>query len=222
MFDSPTLASIVTTCVVAYTLGALPAAYVAGRLRGVNVFEAGTRQAGATNVWRLTSRRTGLTVFFFDAGKGLAAVLIAKWLGLTGAWALLAGAAVVLGHWNSVFTRFKGGDGVSTWAGVVFGIAPIISIPPFVLVALIRWRLGSKLAHPTYWGALTGSVLFLGLSFVPVAGIGVVHVFGVTGLGAAVMAHSMAFHRRHSAEIPEPADATEEANAKLGSVPSSK
>lgn len=209
MFASPTVAGVVTAIIVAYTLGAVPAAYVAARLHGVDIFKAGTGQAGATNVWRQVSRKVGLAVFFCDAGKGLAAVTIAGWLGLTGAWVLLAASAAVLGHWNSVFTRFKGGDGVSTWAGTIFGMAPIISVPPFIVAALIRWRFGSTTAHPTYWGGLAGAAVFAGLSFVPIAGVGTAEVFGLTGLGAAVFMHSMAYHRRRgevSVEATGPED----------------
>ncbi|MBM3957482.1 MAG: glycerol-3-phosphate acyltransferase [Gemmatimonadetes bacterium] len=210
MFESPTVASLLTASVAAYTLGALPSAYVAGRLHGVDIFKVGTRQAGATNVWRHVSRRTGLAVFFCDAGKGVLTIMVAGWMGLSGGWVMLTALAAVLGHWNSVFTRFKGGDGVSTWAGLIFGTAPLISIPPFVVAALIRWRLGSKLAHPTYWGGLAGAMLFIGLSFAPVASIARTEVFALTGLGGAVMAHSMAYHRRRLGRLKGgPADLNE-------------
>jgi len=218
MFDSPTVASLLTAAVVAYTLGALPSAYVAGRLHGVDIFKVGTGQAGATNVWRQTSRRTGLAVFVCDAGKGILAIFIAKWLGLTGAWVLLTAAAAILGHWNSVFTRFKGGDGVSTWAGLVFGLAPLISIPPFILAGVIRLCWGSTLSHPTLWGGIAGAALFVALSFVPAAGVGAAEVYGIAGLGIPILIHSMVYRRRHGAEILSRA-AAEEGNGTLEPAP---
>jgi len=201
MFHSPTVASVLTALVVAYTLGALPSAYVAARLRGVDVFKVGTGQAGATNVWRQVSWRTGLAVFICDAVKGLVTIVVARWLGLTGEWVLLAALAAVLGHWNSVFTRFKGGDGVSTWAGLVFGVAPLIAIPPFVIAGIIRLRWGSTLSHPTLWGGIAGAALFVALSFVPAAGVGAAEVYGLIGLGVAILIHSMVYRRRHGAKI---------------------
>ena len=219
MFDSPTVASVLTAVIVAYTLGALPSAYVAGRLHGVDIFTMGTGQAGATNVWRQISRRTGVAVFLCDAAKGLLAIVVAKWLGLTGAWVLLAALAAILGHWNSVFTRFKGGDGVSTWAGLIFGVAPLISLPPFVLVAIVRWRWGSTMSHPTLWGGVGGAALFAALSFVPASGIGAAEVYGLAGLGVAILIHSMIYRRRHGAEILSRAAASDEDGGPLESMP---
>ena len=219
MFDSPTLASVLAAVVVAYTLGALPSAYVAGRLHGVDIFKLGTGQAGATNVWRQIRPRTGIAVFACDAGKGVAAIVVARWLGLTGAWVLLAALAAILGHWNSVFTRFKGGDGISTWAGLIAGVAPLISIPPFVLAAVIRWRWGSKVSHPTYWGAIAGAALFVALSFVPASGVGAAEVYGLVGLGAAILIHSMVYHRRHGARVLSRAAIADEDGGTLESAP---
>lgn len=195
MFDSPTVASVVTTTLVAYALGALPTAYIAGRARGVDIFQVGTRQAGATNVWRQVSRQTGLAVFFCDVAKGVAAIAIARWLGLGGVWVLFAAGAVVLGHWHSVFTGFRGGDGVSIWGGLIIGVAPVMAIAPFVVVGVFRWRWGSRLAHPTYWGGAAGVAAFVGFSFLPLVGVGVAEAFGLAGMGMAVLAHSMAYHR---------------------------
>ena len=151
-------------------------------------------------MWRQVSPRLGLTVFFCDAFKGLGAILLAKWIGLTGEWVLLAALAAVLGHWNSIFTRFKGGDGVSTWAGLIFGVAPLTSILPFVLAGVIRLRWGHRLSHPTLWGGILGAILFLGLSFLPVTRVGLVEFYGLAGLGIAILIHSMVYRRRHGAE----------------------
>ncbi len=219
MFDSPTVASVLTAIIVAYTLGALPSAYVAGRLHGIDVFKVGTGQAGATNVWRQISRRTSVAVFVCDAGKGVVAIVVARWLGLTGEWVLLGALAAILGHWNSVFTRFKGGDGVSTWAGLILGVAPLISLPPFILAAIVRWRWGSTMSHPTLWGGVGGAALFVALSFVPASGIGAAEVYGLVALGAAILIHSMIYRRRHGAEILNRAAVSDENGGTLESVP---
>ena len=219
MSDTPTVAHVLAAVVVAYTLGALPSAYVAGRLHGIDIFKVGTGQAGATNVWRQIRPRTGVAVFICDSVKGLLAIVVAGWLGLTGEWVLLAALAAILGHWNSVFTRFKGGDGVSTWAGLIFGMAPLISIPPFLLAAIVWWRWGSTMSHPTLWGGLGGAALFAALSFVPASGIGAAEVYGIAGLGVAILIHSMIYRRRHEAEILRRAAVTDENGGTLESAP---
>ena len=112
MTESATIANMAIAAVAGYTLGALPVAYIAGRMNGVNVFEVGSRQAGATNVFREVSRKSGAAVFLADSLKGLFAILISRELGLEGGLLLIPAVAAVLGHWNSPFTRFKGGDGV--------------------------------------------------------------------------------------------------------------
>jgi glycerol-3-phosphate acyltransferase PlsY len=118
---------------VAYLLGSIPSAYLIGRwLKGLDIREAGDGRLGAA----MTYRRVGLTgsiiVAIIDVGKGAAAVLIAKALGLPLAVVIVAGLAVVVGHNWSLFLRFKGGKG----ALVTFG----------VLVTLMFWQLIAAMA----------------------------------------------------------------------------
>ena len=122
MNESATIANMAIAAIAGYTLGALPVAYIAGRTRGINVFEVGSRQAGATNVFRAVSRKLGILVFLADSTKGLIAVLIGHSLGLDSGYLLIPAVAAVMGHWNSPFTRFKGGDGVSTLTGIGIGL----------------------------------------------------------------------------------------------------
>ena len=115
----------------AYLLGSLPWALWVGQLvRGIDVREHGSRNLGATNVYRLLGPGLGLTVFALDMAKGAAAVLAAR--GLGGAafpggaeGAGLAGAvAAVLGHVFPAFAGFRGGRGVATAAGAMLAVAP--------------------------------------------------------------------------------------------------
>ena len=194
--EVPTIATLVVASVIAYVLGSLPTAYVAGRLKGVNIFQVGSGQAGATNVFREVSRRLGIAVFFVDSTKGLLAVLSARWLGLDGGWLMFPAAAVILGHWNSPLTRFKGGDGVSSLTGVGLGLAPSALALPYLLIAFITLAFNSRLAHPTLWGAVAGYLLFLGLAFSPATNVDPLIVAAMTGLGVAILVHSLVYHRR--------------------------
>ncbi len=196
MSDAPELSILVVAAVVAYFLGSVPTAYIAGRLYGKDIFQIGTRQAGATNVWREVSRGAGVWVFFTDSAKGLAAILIARVLGLDDVWLLLPASAVILGHWNSPFTRFRGGDGVSSLTGVVLGITPFAALPAYFVIGFITIRFNSKLDHPTLWGATMGYIVYLASTLSPLTPVTPVVVFGVTGLGIAILLHSLVYHRR--------------------------
>lgn len=196
MTDAPTTSLLAIAAVVAYFLGSLPTAYLAGKLYGKDIFHVGSRQAGATNVWREVSRTAGITVFFIDSAKGLAAIIIARSLGIEGASLMLPSSAVILGHWNSPFTRFRGGDGVSSLTGVVLGINPITALPAFILVAFITLRFNSRLEHPTLWGATVGYLTYIVSALTPFSPVEPVVVFGITGLGIAILLHSTVYHHR--------------------------
>src|SRR5262245_3811769 len=58
------------TSLAAYLLGAIPFGYLIGRWRGVNIFQQGSGNIGATNVGRVLGRRFGILVFFLDFAKG--------------------------------------------------------------------------------------------------------------------------------------------------------
>jgi glycerol-3-phosphate acyltransferase PlsY len=196
MPDTPTLSILAISAVIAYFLGSLPTAYLAGRLYGKDIFHVGTRQAGATNVWREVSNPLGIAVFLIDSAKGLAAILIARGMGLDDVWLLLPASAVILGHWNSPFTRFRGGDGVSSLTGVVLGITPLAAIPAYFVIGFVTLRFNSRLEHPTLWGASIGYLVYLISTLSPLVPVTPVVVFGVTGLGIAILLHSMVYHRR--------------------------
>ena len=120
MFDEALilLPRILAAIVVGYLLGSVPFAYLAARFKGQDIFNTGSRRAGTANVFWNMGRRTALLVFSADVIKGAAAVAIAGMLGLSGPLIILGGGAAVVGHWKSVFTRFKGGDGMVTLIGV--------------------------------------------------------------------------------------------------------
>jgi glycerol-3-phosphate acyltransferase PlsY len=118
---------------VAYLLGSIPSAYLIGRwLKGLDLRKAGDGRLGAA----LTRRRVGLggsiIVAFIDFGKGVAAVMLAKALGLPVGVVIIAGLAAVVGHNWSLFLKFKGGKGAMTTYGV--------------LVSLMLWQLLAAMA----------------------------------------------------------------------------
>jgi len=192
-----TFITFLVSAAIAFALGAVPAAYIIGKLNGVNIFEVGSRQAGATNVWREVSRKQGAIVTAIDVVKGVAAILIAKYMGLVDVELLVPAAAVIAGHWNSPFTKFKGGDGVATMMGAAVGIAPPTVFISFAVGLVIAVTMNRKLNHPSLFGGIAGYAVFIALSFRPNSNIEPGVAYGLTGIGIAIMLHSMYFHKRH-------------------------
>jgi glycerol-3-phosphate acyltransferase PlsY len=139
------LLPLTLSAAVGYVLGALPFGYLVARAHGVNIFEVGSRNPGATNVKRVLGSRAGNLVFALDAFKGavaaggvLGARLRWEWSPtadghvVTGSDWLLVGIAglvgALLGHSFSCFTRFKGGKGVATGAGGFLMLAPLVTL----------------------------------------------------------------------------------------------
>lgn len=120
----------------AYLVGAVPFGYLIGRARGVNLFEAGSGNIGATNAARVLGRKFGILVFVLDFLKGAvpvaAIVPLARQLA-TGAETALGpqdvlrvGAALLafLGHLFPIYLGFRGGKGIATGAGTIFVLVP--------------------------------------------------------------------------------------------------
>ncbi len=128
----------------AYLIGAVPFGYLVGRLRGVNLFQHGSQNIGATNAGRVLGRGYGVLVFALDFAKGFVPVALAvpAAMALGGVdwpldWLRTGAAALTfLGHLYPVTLGFRGGKGVATGAGVAAALVP----GPFA-VALLTWVL---------------------------------------------------------------------------------
>lgn len=127
--------------VLGYLLGSIPSAYIAGRLgKGVDIRQVGGGNMGALNVMREIGRLAGVAVLIADIGKGLAAALIAGWMGLSLIWIFMAGFAAVVGHNWPIFLGFKGGKGAATTIGVLLALVPkefAISLVSVVIVLVV-------------------------------------------------------------------------------------
>ena len=123
-----------------YFLGAVPTSYLAARLfRGIDLREHGSRNLGATNLYRVLGWRYAVPVGLLDAAKGLVPVLVfAPRVSSSELFALICGLVAVVGHVFSVFVGFKGGKGVATAAGVMLGLTPgALGVAVLVWVALV-------------------------------------------------------------------------------------
>jgi acyl phosphate:glycerol-3-phosphate acyltransferase len=112
--------------VASYLLGAIPTSYLVGRLfRGIDLREHGSRNLGATNLYRVMGWKFAVPVGLFDVAKGAVPVLVfAPRASGSTTFALLCGITAIVGHVYSVFVRFRGGKGVATAAGVMLGLTP--------------------------------------------------------------------------------------------------
>jgi glycerol-3-phosphate acyltransferase PlsY len=134
----------------AYLLGALPFSVWIARAFGADVRKVGSGNPGATNVLRAAGRGAGALALACDAGKGVVAVVLARWLMPSPSWWGWAALAAVCGHVFSVFLAFRGGKGVATAAGALGAVSPLALGAAMVVfvaaVALTRYvSLGSML-----------------------------------------------------------------------------
>lgn len=117
----------------AYLLGSLAFAVIVSKAMGLNDPRTfGSKNPGATNVLRSGSRAAAIVTLLLDAFKGLVPVLVVRiWgprIGLGEGTVALVALAAFLGHLYPVFFRFKGGKGVATFIGAVFGIHWLLGI----------------------------------------------------------------------------------------------
>jgi acyl phosphate:glycerol-3-phosphate acyltransferase len=121
---------------IAYLIGSFPTGYLVGRLRGIDVRNVGSGNVGATNVTRVLGKQFGYPVFMVDFFKGLGALLVAVAVAhrfqvdsvVSDLCAAMGGIFAVVGHSYPVWLGFKGGKGVATSLGVMFGISWIAAL----------------------------------------------------------------------------------------------
>ena len=162
-----------TVAFLAYLLGSIPAGYIAGRIAGVDVRKVGSGNIGATNVTRVLGKRFGYPVFIVDFAKGLAAVavgvMIAKAAQSTPQFVDLCGAIAaifsVIGHSYPIWLGFKGGKGVATSLGSLFGLnwvaAAVACVVWISMFQLTRYVSLSSIAAALSLPVTIATMLFL-------------------------------------------------------------
>lgn len=136
---------------VSYLLGSIPAAYIAGKARGVDLRKHGSGNLGATNVIRVLGAKIGILVFLFDMAKGGLPVHYFPRLipaaELPGqspvVFGILCGVAAIVGHVRPIYLKFgKGGKGVATAAGVFLALAPVQTLITLAIFAVVLFASG--------------------------------------------------------------------------------
>ncbi len=117
--------------IIGYLIGSIPFSYLVAKLRGqIDIRDHGSKNAGATNVFRILGKKSGAIALFLDASKGAIAAYIGLRVGSE--MAIFTAMCAVIGHCYPIFMKFKGGKGVATTGGSMLVIATI----PAVLLGL--------------------------------------------------------------------------------------
>jgi glycerol-3-phosphate acyltransferase PlsY len=135
-----TTASILTAIglvILGYLMGSLsPSVFLGKLVKGLDVRQHGSGNAGTTNAFRVLGTRLGIAVLLLDILKGVIPVLLARYLS-TPLVTVFVAFACVIGHDFSIFLRGHGGKGVATGAGAAVAMVPIPMAFLFVLFALL-------------------------------------------------------------------------------------
>ena len=194
-----------------YLLGSIPSGLLISKSQGMDIREHGSKNIGATNVWRVMGRRFGIFAFVCDTAKGWLAVTLGVWIArhfsstehlLHGKTALhflpadfagiTAALGCILGHNFPVWLRFKGGKGVATSLGVIIGMMPLAALIDFVI-----WGVVFKVSRYVSLASLVAAACL------PVVVIALMFLGGVRGWANfyfAVAAAALVI-KRHTANI---------------------
>lgn len=136
---------------IGYLLGSIPFGLLLTRLAGtIDLRSIGSGNIGATNVLRTGRKDLAAATLLLDGLKGTAAALIGA--SLTPEGGMIAGLAAFVGHVAPVWLQFRGGKGVATFLGVLFGLNW-----PTALIFCAVWLSAAALSRYSSLGALTAS-----------------------------------------------------------------
>lgn len=162
---------------IGYLFGAFQTAYFYGRLKGIDIREHGSGNAGTTNTLRVLGTKAGLFVFAGDMIKSILAILLVrllfkeKYIDIAPLLTIYTGAGCVLGHNFPFYLKFKGGKGIATTGGMMIA-AHWMYIP----VGLLLFFGNFFITHYVSIGSL---LLYVGF-FLQTIIMGEVGIFGVS------------------------------------------
>ena len=144
-----------------YLLGSILFAKIVASYKGIDITSVGSKSAGATNITRTLGKKYGALVFLLDAFKGfLMAILDRFYIDPSSLWFGIVMVSPVIGHIYSYRADFKGGKGVATAFGVVFGISPLLALKMFLVWAVVFY-LFRYVSLASITSVLVGYFLFL-------------------------------------------------------------
>ena len=160
---------------IGYICGLFQTGYIVGKIKGIDIREHGSGNAGTTNILRTMGIKYAVIVLLGDALKCGIAILITRKLFvndenayLQSLLALYASVGVILGHNFPFYMGFKGGKGIAATAGfIIFGLSPVMTLVGIIVFFSIFFithyvSLGSILL---YVALVTCSFVFMGIDF---------------------------------------------------------
>ncbi len=118
--------------IAAYLIGGIPFGFLIGKARGIDVRTVGSKNIGATNVFRTVGKSWGLLAFTLDVLKGFLPTFFAP-----PSLAIWVGIMCVIGHMLTPYMKFKGGKGVATAFGMLIGLIPGMVGLAFLVFAVV-------------------------------------------------------------------------------------
>lgn len=168
----------VSSWVIAYLLGSISTSIIVCKIaKKPDPREVGSKNPGATNVLRVAGRKFALFTLIGDLGKGVIAVLVARFLlHQSGIFLSIAAFAVIFGHIYPIFHKFHGGKGVATAFGAFIALSPLLGVVVMLtwLVIAFVFRYSSLAAlvanalAPIYSLAISHSQYFAGLVLIAI------------------------------------------------------
>ena len=142
--------SLLSILILSYLVGSTPTSIIVGKiLKGIDIRDYGSGNAGGTNAFRVLGWKAGVFVSLVDIAKGTFATVVISKIYIdalpfdnTALIMILAGVCAILGHTYTIFARFKGGKGVGTAAGMLIGLFPIAFLICLIVFAIILFSTG--------------------------------------------------------------------------------
>ena len=131
--------------ILSYLLGSFSSAYWLGKwIRNIDIRQFGSKNAGATNAYRILGFKISISVFVLDAMKSFIAVQLVHFIPNTTIdsefyfqMKILFGICAVIGHIFPLYSGFKGGKGIASMFGIFFGLNPFIGLIVFAFFIIL-------------------------------------------------------------------------------------
>ena len=146
----------------AYLVGSIPFGFLVGKMRGKDIRTLGSKNIGATNVYRTVGKSWGVLAFACDFLKGLLPTLAAQRYGNADWLPLAVGIMTVAGHMWTCFMKFKGGKGIATGFGMLVALTPVL-----VLAAFAVWVVVMLVSHYVSLGSIVAAAFLMVTVWLP-------------------------------------------------------
>ncbi len=142
--------------IISYLIGSFPSAYIAGKIKGIDIRKEGSKNVGGMNAITNTGKFLGMTVIITDIAKGALAAYLASRFSDHIFVPLLAVVFTVIGHNWMIYIGFKGGKGVSTFLGGLLYLSPL----SFLFLYLLFIPIALFILKDSYLSTALGFFLF--------------------------------------------------------------